>query len=169
MEKKMSNKHFKVPEGYFENFKDKLSERLAVDDVDKKEGFTVPDGYFEDLNKKIQTNLEDTPSKVIRLFPKRHYYMVAAAIAAIVVMVLGWQWNNSTNLSIDNLAETDIENYFEDHEFGLSSYELAEVLPIENVEVSDILDTPINENLIIDYLDNEIDNLNELNLDDDEY
>ncbi len=169
MEKKTSNKHFKVPEGYFENFKDKLSERLILDDTDKKEGFAIPEGYFDGLNEKIQRQLESTPIKVVHLFPKRRYYMVAAAITAILIMVMGWQWNNTEALSIDNLAETDIENYFDEYEFGLSSYELAEVLPVENVEVSDILDTPLNENLIIDYLDNEIDNLNELNLDDDEY
>jgi hypothetical protein len=47
----------------------------------------------------------------------------------------------------------------------MSTYELAQMLPIDELEIKDIIDTQLNDENIIDYIDNSIDNFEELNLD----
>ena len=58
--------------------------------------------------------------------------------------------------------------YLEDNELGLSSYELAEVLLTEEFEVNDILNSEVDDENIIDYLEDNIDDIDELNLEIDE-
>lgn len=175
---KNSNKNsFKTPEGYFEGFTDKLLDKMSnlesnqEDSVlPKNDGFTIPDGYFEGLNKKIHEKLSDTPTKVIPLRSyRKYYYLAAASVAAILLLTIGLQFNQGQNLSFEELAESEIENYFEFNELGLTTYEIAEVIPVDELEISDILTNQFKDENIIDYLDDHVDDIEELNLTDYDY
>jgi len=177
MNRKKNKKNFKTPEGYFEGFSDRLLDRMSdIKDnqesslLPKSDGFKLPDGYFDSLNKNIQEKLNDDIPKVIALNKRRKfYYYVAAAVAAIVLLTIGIRTNAIDEYTFESLAKTEIEDYFNNTELGLSSYEIAEVIPVDELEISDILDNKIEEKNIIDYLDNSIENIEELNLTDYEY
>jgi hypothetical protein len=134
----------------------------------KEDGFAVPESYFDNLNKKILDKVSEKESTVIWLKPYRKYFYVAASVAAILILVLSIQQSGKSGFTFDDLARSDIENYLEENELGLSTYELAEVLLIEELEVNDILNSELDDENIIDYLEDNIDDIDELNLEIDE-
>lgn len=164
MKKKLNG--FKTPEDYFDSFTDnlmtKLSEELTIEK--KVDGFTIPDAYFDSLYQNIQNKTHTPESKVIKLNALKKYYYVAA-VAAVVLIFIGISLTNKTEITFDDIAISDIENYFDDNELDMSTYELAQMLPIDELEIKDIIDTQLNDENIIDYIDNSIDNFEELNLD----
>ena len=177
MNKNTNKKNFKTPEDYFEGFTDRLLDRMSNTKkgqegslIPKSDGFTLPDGYFETLNKNIQLRLNKEIPKVIALNRKRKtYYFAAAAVAAIVLLTIGIQLNINEDPTFESLAKTEIEDYFDNSDLGFSTYEIAEVIPIDDLEISDILDIHLNDEFIIDYLDESVDDIEELNLTDYEY
>jgi len=164
MKKKLNG--FKTPEDYFNSFTDnlmiKLSEELTIEK--KVDGFTIPKAYFDSLYQNIHNKIHTPESKVIKLNALKKYYYVAA-VAAVVLIFIGISLTNKTEITFDDIAISDIENYFDDNELDMSTYELAQMLPIDELEIKDIIDTQLNDENIIDYIDNSIDNFEELNLD----
>ncbi|HZJ21065.1 MAG TPA: hypothetical protein VFD35_12040, partial [Pricia sp.] len=81
---------FKTPEGYFEDFSRGLMKGLPEKDSDipENEGFTVPDTYFEGIHENILQKLEVEETKVIPLHPYKKYYVAAASIAAVALVLL---------------------------------------------------------------------------------
>jgi len=160
---------FKTPQGYFDSFEYRLMDKLSTEEnfMPKAKGFTVPDNYFETFNNKLKGKLNNEP-KVIQLYPVKKILAFAASVAAIVIIFLGYNWNSEEELSISNLANTDIEAYFENNEFDLTSYEIAEVLPFTDTEFSNMLTSSIENENILDYLSNNTHDFEELNLQDNE-
>jgi len=171
MDKKYKKEGFRLPEGYLEGLTDRILERVAEDtsDLPDKEGFAVPEGYFDSLNERVRTNITpgDDP-KVVRLKPWKKYYLVAASIAALIVIVIAFRMSQAEPFTFSDLANAELESYLNETDLGLTSYEIAEVLPIEELEVNDVLDTALNEENILDYLDENVEDLDELNLEYDE-
>jgi len=168
METFNKNNPFKTPEDYFEGFNEKLQSKLSEESTSlpKQEGFTIPHGYFDSLNGKILNKIEITEPKVVQLNPFKKYYYVAASIAAMVLLIFGLNWNTTEELSFETLAEADIESYFENNTFDLSAYEIAEVIPLDELEINDMLTNRLEDENIVDYLDENTDDFEELNLED---
>ncbi len=164
MNKKINS--FKTPEDYFEGFTDKLITKLSEElTIEKKtDGFTIPDAYFDSLYQNIQNKLHTPDPKVFRINTFKKYYYVSA-VAAVVLLFIGITLTNKTKITFDDIAISDIENYFDDNDLDMSTYELAQMLPIDELEIKDIIDNQLNDENIIDYIDNSIDNFEELNLD----
>lgn len=167
--KKIPKKNsFKTSDGYFEGVTDRILDRIKDDpslSLPEADGFKVPDGYFNQLPGEIVSKLDESETPVIQLKSYRKYFYVAASIAAIFVIVIGLQWNKSQNLNFDDLANADITSYFETQELGLSSYEIAEVLPVDDIEMNEFMETAVDEENIMEYLEGSIDDLDELNID----
>ncbi|MGI9551473.1 MAG: hypothetical protein ACR2MT_09755 [Aurantibacter sp.] len=175
MNKSGKNNGFKTPEGYFEGLKDKLMGKLSDEDSvspnpdsHRGDGFVVPQDYFETLNEKIKAKVDKKEAKVVQLNPYRKYYFAAASIAAVALVIFGLNWNTSDETTFADLANSDIETYFENNELGLSSYEIAEVIPVDELEINDILENQLDEDNVFEYLNDNIDDFEELNLDNDE-
>jgi len=171
MKKNHKNK-FKTPEGYFENFNDRLMARLHEDTTDsvipKNDGFGVPEGYFEDFTVKLSADIDGKETKVIALRSYRKYLFAAAFIAALFVLVFILDLGETDEVDFDTLANTEIDAYFDANDIELSSYELAELIEI-NTETLDPLGAwPIEDASLLDYLDENVDTYEELNLDYDE-
>ena len=168
MKNPKKNTPFKLPEGYFENFTDDFLDTLRLDDLDlpKENGFKAPEGYFDGLLKPIVRKLDLQETKVVQLHPYRKYYFAAASVAAILLLFFGFYRKSVEAPTFDKLADADIEAYFENNELGLSSYEIAEMLPIDELEINDILETQFEDENVIDYLDDHTNDFEELNLDD---
>jgi len=168
MEELNKKNPFKTPESYFENFSDGLLDKLSEEKLDlpKEDGFTIPENYFDALHENIQKKLNTEETKVVQLHPYRKYYAVAASIAAIVIVFLGFNWSTPEEVTFDDLASADIESYFESNELGLTTYEIAEVLPVDELEINDILENQFEEENVIEYLNENIDDIEDLNLED---
>jgi hypothetical protein len=170
MNKSDKNKGFKTPEGYFEGLTDKLMGKLSEEDsvLPEQDGFEVPEDYFETLNEKIISKIDRKETKVVQLNSYRKFYFAAASVAAVALIVFGLNWNANGETTFEDLASSDIESYFENNELGLTSYEIAEVIPIDELEFSDIIENQLNEDNVFEYLNENIDDFEELNLDSDE-
>ncbi len=168
---KLNNKNpFKTPEGYFEDISKGLTKRLSEKGIDipENEGFIVPNSYFEDVHENILKKLDAEEAKVIQLHPYKKLYYAAASIAAVAMVVLFLNQNTSKAITFEDIANSDIENYFEDNDLDFSTYEIAEVVPVDDLEIGDILSNELNQDMILNYLDNNTENFEELNMDYDE-
>ena len=170
MNKFGKNNGFKIPENYFEEFKEKLMFKLSEEksvllntDNHQDEGFTVPKDYFETLTDKIIVKVDTKETKVVTLHPYRNYYLAAMSVAAIALLVFGLNWNTTEEVTFDTLVGNDIDSYFEDYELDFTDNELAELLPMHNVEISDMVYQGINEDKIVEYLNDTIEDFHELN------
>lgn len=164
------NDPFRTPEDYFEDFNDRFMRRLSEDasNIPEKEGFVVPENYFDEVHKNILERLKSQKNPVIQLNPYKKYYYVAASIAAILLIVFGLRWNNPQEIEFSDLANSDIESYFDANEIGLDVFEIAEVIPVDELEINDILAEHFNEEKMLDYLNENIDDYESLNLNEDE-
>ncbi|WP_149303394.1 hypothetical protein [Pareuzebyella sediminis] len=171
MEEFKNKNPFKTPERYFENFNgqllDKLSEEPSV--VPKNEGFKVPENYFDGLYANVRQKLPREQPKVISLGSYRKYWYAAASIAAIVLFFIGVKWNATDEIGFDDLAISDIEAYFNESDMDLNTLDIAEIVSFEDLEIDDVMTTSIGEDQILEYLDNHVDNIEELRYDTDEY
>ncbi|HEA22313.1 hypothetical protein LCGC14_1664190 [marine sediment metagenome] len=169
---KQDHKHnpFKIPEDYFEAFSGNLMKRVEGKDdaIPKKDGFVVPDGYFDNLHDTIKPKLNVSRVKVIPLHRYRKYYFAAASIAAIVALVFTLNRGTADDITFEDIASSDIENYFENYASDFSSYEIAEVVPVDELEITDLMANSLNNEIILNYLDNNTDEFEELNLEYDE-
>ena len=171
MKKIDKNSGFKVPEHYFEKLGGELLDKAAqisnsseTRTFPKNDGFTVPNRYFENFNKRILEKLDRKEPKVIQLHRYKKIYYATATVAAGLLLFFGLRSSFQKQLSFSDLASQDIENYFQNNELDMSSYEIAEMLPMDQLEINDVLNNRIQDAAILDYLDNNMDNLEELNL-----
>ncbi|MBT8187437.1 MAG: hypothetical protein KJO73_07100 [Croceitalea sp.] len=158
---------FKTPEGYFESFNERLMKKISKEDsmIPQNDGFKMPYGYFNGLDKKILENLPAKGSKVILLQSYKPYYYTAAAIAALFLVIFTSNWNSDKALQFEDLNNTEIAQYFENNEFGLTSYEIAEAVDLNESEIVNINDMSVEEATLMDYLEENIDEYDEINLD----
>jgi len=172
---KKTNKHnaFKTPEGYFDNFTSKLLQNITDEETSslpKEDGFKTPENYFKDLDASILKNLNTTEeTKVIPLKSYKKYYYAAAAVAALFILLFNFQSTENSNTTFDVVSSSEIEAYFDTNDIGLTSYEIAEVIPVNELGINDILKKELKEENILDYLENNMDDYEELNLQYNEY
>jgi hypothetical protein len=168
--KKDKTNNFNTPEGYFESFHDRLMDRINEEEgikesiIPKSDGFSVPQRYFDEVTEKVLANTVKGKGKVIPFIPYRKFYY-AAAIAAVFLLIFGLNWNSETSISFEDLANTEIDDYFESTEIDISTYELAELVPLESLELNDILENDIEAENILEYLDETVEDIEDLNLD----
>ncbi|GGD58889.1 hypothetical protein [Muriicola marianensis] len=158
---------FTTPPGYFEGLSERVLNKLEEKDTSalpSKEGFKIPEGYFDGLEEKIQDKTLQRETKVFTLKPFRPFLYAAAAIAVLVVLIIGLEKNNTSTPTFDDLAQAEITQYIESRDLELSSYELAEVLPVSELEIGDFMESSVDQDEILDYLEDSIDDLDELNI-----
>ena len=170
MGKKNKETGFSTPDGYFDKLTDRIMDRIGqeADGLSGSGGFKVPEGYFDSLSEKILEKEQKPEPKVVKLYPYRKLLITAASIAAVVVIFIGLQWQGDQGLSFDDIASLELEEYFDQNPGVVNTYEIAELMPLDDLEVNDILESDWDEENIVEYLDEEIDDIDELNLTDDE-
>ncbi|WP_420322933.1 hypothetical protein [Flagellimonas sp.] len=168
--------NFKTPEGYFDSFHDRLMDKINEQEsgqsasmIPKSDGFAVPEGYFDHLTEEICSKVDGDQTKVISLKSYKKFYYGAAAVAAIFLLVFGLNWKTETPIAFDDLASAEIDAYFENTELNLSSYELAEVVAMDDLSFNDVLENQLEEENILEYLDENVEDIEDLNLDYDDY
>ncbi len=153
------NSGFKVPNNYFEKLPERVNDKINQNTfIPKNQGFTVPNDYFKSVYENVVTKISAAEEvKIVKLnLSKRKYYLAIAVVAVLLFFAsIISNLTTSTTLSFQDIANSEIENYFNKTDFNFSTYDLAQMLPIEDmeIEVTDIIDTKINEEQIINYLE----------------
>ncbi len=162
--------NFKTPDSYFDKLTDRIMDRLNEEahDIPGSDGFKVPESYFDSLSEEILEKVEKPEPKVVKLYPYRKFLITAASVAAVVVIFIGLQWQGEQGISFEDIASMELEAYFDNNASSMSTYEIAELMPVEDLEMTDILETEWDEENIVEYLDDTINDIDELNLTNDE-
>ncbi len=156
-----NNGGFKVPQGYFESFKNELSERIAFDDkedtlLDSKtdSGFKVPERYFEDFENNVLRRVDQQKIKVVSLFTKRNLLYVSG-IAAMIAIILSISINKKSNLNFEDIEIADIHAYFNEGNIDVSNDEIANLLA-KDVSYTEAFENEIlDDQDLIDYISDE--------------
>lgn len=169
---KIPKKHnpFSIPDRYFEEFSQHLKHRIKEEqpNIPKDAGFKTPKDYFDTLPTLISDTLNTNETKIKQLKPNKWYYMAAASVAVLALTISGLYWTNSKEVSWNDIVNTDIETYFDTNGMALTSYEISEVIPLNDLNAADFLETELQEAYILDYLSEETNDFETLNLDENE-
>lgn len=160
---------FRVPDGYFDKFPARMETRVEALEgtwLPKEAGFRMPEGYFESFGERLQQHLE-TPQGRTRTLWTTYLGWAAAAAAGLLLAISLWPANETQAPGFGDLAGTEIELYFEIRYEDLSSYDLAESLPLEKLVMGDLLEDAPAETQILDYLDRESGTYDDYYLDND--
>lgn len=162
-----NNSGFSTPKSYFEDFDNRLMQRIASNEKDntthlpKESGFQIPEAYFDAVEKSIlEQTVQAKTAKVFNLW----YYQLAKVAAVLLIIITGYgiltvsNKSTSTEDGFSKLSETDLENYIEHYIFPYS--EMRNLYISESdFELADNQLENLNQNAILDYLDNELDEL----------
>ncbi|OQD43482.1 hypothetical protein BUL40_06530 [Croceivirga radicis] len=174
--KKDSNKSHKLPKGYFENFNQRLMDRIAAEDattastlIPKTDGFTVPEGYFEAVQPKVSKAVAtNKKTKVIPLLGLKNWMAIAASIAIAIVTYLGINRTNTNSIALDSLSNAEILAYL-NNQTDVTTYDLAELVNPDNINTNLFSETQLEEELILDYFDENLDDLDTIDFEYEDY
>lgn len=164
------NNGFSTPKNYFNDHEERFSSFLIEEKISKKDVFATPENYFDTLEEEILTKVtkKEAPTTVISL--KRKIYKVASiGIAASILLFLSINFYNNTSktkISFDNLAKNDIENWFLETPYEITTEDIATIINANDLNTIDLAFTDIKSDAIEDYLiynDDEIILTNEFN------
>lgn len=165
-----NNNPFKTPESYFERFPDRLASRMREErhaPEGQNGGFRVPEGYFEQFADRLSDRIPGRPTRVRQLWPTPLRWIAAAAAAAALLIFL-WPSRSPDGLQFEDLTGESIVEYFQYEATDMSSYELAEGLPLDEIAMEDLMESVPGEQQILEYLEYNSDTDDELYFNGDE-
>lgn len=126
---------FKTPDNYFEEFEDRLFDKMNKSSLPGHHGFKTPKNYFEGLEDSILRRIqeEDKDAGVVPLFGwKTVTYAASIAACAILIFTI---FNNtpSSNKLLDKLEFASIEEYFEDSSTEINANDVIALLNNEEL------------------------------------
>ena len=153
MKDKKHKEGFDLPKGYFEEFENRLFNKINSEILPKNNGFTVPEGYFKTLDEKISTNIANVSSqpKVISIV-SRKTLLYAVSIAACAVLIFSLINLNNEEITINDIDFTSIESYIEEGNIEITNNDLISLLTEDDLNELTIEESLIPEELIEEYL-----------------
>ncbi len=140
-----------TPEGYFENFEDRMMLRIMEENLPESNGLRVPNTYFDSLEDRVVDRLEvNTEPKVIPLFSKRTLIYVSGIAASLLLLIS--LWGRSGEMSLDELSANEVEEYIENGGIDLSSYEVMALLAEDELSEINIPSEVISDEQLETYL-----------------
>ena len=86
-----------------------------LEDIKIKNGFIIPDGYFENFENKIMNQIENEEPKVISIFRRKYFYVASIAATILVVIGFLFTNNNNINsiddTTLENYLVTEVSSY----------------------------------------------------------
>ena len=129
-------------------------DRIKAESGSKKNpdgGFKIPDGYFDRFPDRLEQRMAHNPSKVRKLWPARLGWVAAAAILLLFLI----PDRQTAEIEFGDLTGETIAEYLGSKEEDLSSDELAEALPLDEIALEDMLDASLETQHIAEYLEND--------------
>ncbi|MBT8263573.1 MAG: hypothetical protein KJO05_12170 [Bacteroidia bacterium] len=161
MEEKKNISGLQPPEGYFENFEDRMMLKVMEDSLPKSNGFKVPEDYFGQFEGRMIDAISETDApKVVSLFRKQAFWY-AAAIAASLALIVSLYNGFGSELSIEDLSASAVEEYIDEGGMGIDSYDVIALLEEEDINELTIPSDEISEESLENYL---IENIDETSL-----
>ncbi|XLS27899.1 hypothetical protein ACJD0Z_11900 [Flavobacteriaceae bacterium M23B6Z8] len=157
---------FKIPDGYFENFESRLSEKLSSP-IPEKDGFKVPDTYFDSLAENINNKIENEPVREVpvrRLSTSRTFKYIGYAVAAGLALLLFMNIFSTSKkeVSWNDIASAEIENYIEQGYLSFNAYEYANIFEDVDLSKIEIEEEKIESEELLDYLYENVSSYDEL-------
>lgn len=145
---------FKAPDGYFDDFDERLFGKMEEEKLPRDTGFTVPEGYFNDLEEGIMKNVLSLKEQkeVIPLYKSRTLVYVASIAACIALIYTLATNRESLTKQIDKVQFSSIENYIEEGNLDLDSFDVMALLNDEDVSDLIIENELFSEEFLKDYL-----------------
>ena len=154
---------FKLPEGYFGNFEDRLFEKIREEStLPRDDGFNVPRDYFDNFEDRLFQKLHNKKApEVIRLSTYKKIYYTVAAAAAILVLFVSIKFLFAPSEITYEIS--DIEIYIDNGYMALNSYDIAEIFNDETLEITSITgEDNIDDEKLVEYLYENLDDYNDL-------
>ena len=144
---------FKTPKNYFETIEDKVI--TTVKSNEQENNFSIPENYFETIEDRVFEKINQEP-KVINIKTKfvRTFLPIAAAASLLLFLTLKLSDNKSPQDHLANLESSEIENWINNGDLELNSFEIASVYEDENFD--DLELNQLNDDKLVEYL-NDID------------
>ena len=157
---------FTTPENYFSEVEKSVFETISKEKVGKtnqlpnSSGFEVPEAYFESVEASIlKQNIQQKPTKVISLWEK--FSKIAAVLLVLISSYAAIQFLNTNNreqTTFSKISEEDLEIYIENNILPYS--EMQNLYQSENdLNIAETNINKLNQELILNYLDDELDDL----------
>lgn len=107
---------------------------MKLEDLNKDNVFKVPDDYFENFPDRMQERIREIkPDKKVRVIRMRTLMNIAAAVAVLVVALIGLTRINKDSASIDQLlseiSTEELVNYLIDSDISTDEF-------LENLDMS---------------------------------
>lgn len=152
MEDQKHKKGYNLPKGYFEEFEDRLFNRINSDIIPKESGFKTPEGYFIEVEKNIIQQCNNQQKTKVIPIVSRKTMLYAASIAACAILIFSIFGKDQDTISINNIDITSIENYINEGNVELNQYDLSSLLTEEDLSNITIEENHIPEDIIEAYL-----------------
>lgn len=146
---------FSLPKNYFESLDEQIDLILAEENLSNENSFSTPDNYFNALEDKIISRVtsKEKETKVIS-FRDRMLKVIPSAIAASIALFISINYFNTfnTEISFDNLAQSEIETWFLESSSNLTTEDIASFIPMDEIVVNNFAYTDIDDEVIEDYI-----------------
>ena len=156
---------FNAPENYFTGIENRFSIFLSEEKIPKKIAFKTPDTYFNNLEDVILAKTASTKKKFFILpyknrksLKQRILAFIPLATAASIVLFIGlnsFVFNTKKNISFDDLADNEIENWIYNNINLISDNDLALAYSSIYFDGSDMIPNSITDDEIENYLNTE--------------
>ncbi len=144
---------FEVPKDYFKTVEDKVIHTIKSNN--QENNFSIPENYFETLEDSVFEKIRREP-KIRRLKNRFVKTFIPLAAASLLLFVTFQLFNNTSSTDLlANLEVSEIENWIDNGDLELDSYEIAAIY--ENVDFEELeINQQYNDEHLIKYL-NDID------------
>lgn len=172
---------FNVPKNYFKNVEDNVLSETYTKSFEKKSPFKTPDNYFDDIQNKVINTIKSDQNETTFSIPKDYFdgiedavfekintstkiidfksrfikaFLPIAAAASLLLFITLQVFNKTESVDLFAKMElTEFDNWIENGNMDVSSYEIAAVYQDIDFEELD-LNQQYNDENLIDYLDN---------------
>jgi hypothetical protein len=152
MKDKKNTVGLNVPEGYFDNFEDRMMLRLLEESLPASNGFKVPEGYFDSVEKSVLNKLsEHNEPKVVSLFSRRNL-LYATGIAASLALIVSLWGGAGEDVSLKDLSVNEVEAFINNGGVDIDSYDVLALLDEEELSEITIPTEEISEENLEEYL-----------------
>lgn len=146
-----SDSPFEVPKDYFKTVEDKVIHTIKSNN--QKNDFSIPENYFETLEDSVFEKIRREP-KTIRLKNRFVKTFIPLAAASLLLFITFQLFNDTSSTDLlANLEVSEIENWIDNGDLELDSYEIAAIY--ENVDFEELeINQQYNDESLIEYLNN---------------
>lgn len=159
MKDKKHKEGFDIPNDYFEEFENRLFNKINIELLPKDSGFKVPEGYFNEVDEKIIHQVKKPINKIkVISIVSRKTILYAATIAAVAVLIFSIVNNQNEVLTLDEIDFSSIKTYIEEGNIEIDNSDLSLLFTEEDLSAIMLEENYISEEILNEYL---LENIND--------